>query len=205
MSSYAFERTISPSVTISRFSFGDLQAHHVLARDHFDHAHAEHRQRARQILREAGDLARLHAGRRPQLEARDDRARAARRRLRLRCRSPSASFRPGATGPRALPPNTSARAAADRPAASAAAARSPWAARTAAPAAPSPPARSSRRPARGASMRGGTRVGGFLLLGLHASMRACLRSRPSATSRASLRARRAASRRRARSSRRASR
>ncbi len=53
MSSYAFERTISPSVTISRFSFGDLEAHHVLARDDLDHAHAQHRARARRVLRRA--------------------------------------------------------------------------------------------------------------------------------------------------------
>ena len=31
----------------------DLQAHHGLARNDFDHAHAEHRQRARQVLRES--------------------------------------------------------------------------------------------------------------------------------------------------------
>jgi hypothetical protein len=50
---------ISPSVT-----------HHGLARNHLDHAHADRRQRAREILRQRADLAHLDARGGTQLEAR---------------------------------------------------------------------------------------------------------------------------------------
>ena len=66
---------ISPSVTISRFSFGISRPMTVLPGMTSTTRTLMHRQRAREVLGERGDLARLHAGRRPQLEARDDRAR----------------------------------------------------------------------------------------------------------------------------------
>ena len=54
---------------------GDLEAHHGLARDHLDHAHAHRRQGARQILGQSRDLAHLDARRGLQFEAGDDRPR----------------------------------------------------------------------------------------------------------------------------------
>ena len=77
-----------------------------------------------------------------------------------------------------------ARAAADHPAASAAAARSPWADRTAAPGAPSRRARSSPRSARAARCAAARASRTSSARSSTASLRACLRSRPSATSRA---------------------
>ena len=53
----------------------NLEADHRLARNHVDHAHADHGQAARDVLVEAGNLAALDARRRLHLEARDDRAR----------------------------------------------------------------------------------------------------------------------------------
>ena len=53
----------------------DLEAHRRLARNDLDHAHADGRQRAREVFREVRDLRNLDARRRAQLEARDDRAR----------------------------------------------------------------------------------------------------------------------------------
>ena len=53
----------------------DLEADHGLARDDLDDAHADRRQRAREVLGEGADLADLDAGRRLQLEARDHRTR----------------------------------------------------------------------------------------------------------------------------------
>ena len=52
----------------------NLQADRRLAGNDFDHAHADRRQRTRQVLRQIADLADLDARRRAQLEARDDRA-----------------------------------------------------------------------------------------------------------------------------------
>jgi hypothetical protein len=53
---------------------GQLQRHVVLARDHLDHADADQRQRARQVLGQVDDLRALHAGGRLDLVARDHRA-----------------------------------------------------------------------------------------------------------------------------------
>src|SRR5881394_4208874 len=50
----------------------DLETHVRLARDDFDDADADRRERAREVLREAADLAALHAGSGLELEARDD-------------------------------------------------------------------------------------------------------------------------------------
>ena len=74
-SSYAFDLMISPSVTISRFSFGisrpitDLPGITSTTRTLIADSDA------REVLGEAGDLADLHARRGPHLEARDHRAR----------------------------------------------------------------------------------------------------------------------------------
>ncbi|MCY1412398.1 hypothetical protein D9M71_278010 [compost metagenome] len=54
---------------------GNLDTDGGLARNHFDHPHTDHRQRARQILGQVGDPADLHAGRRLDLEAGNHRAR----------------------------------------------------------------------------------------------------------------------------------
>jgi hypothetical protein len=61
-----------PSASVS--GVGDLQPDHRLARDHLDDAHADHRQRARQVLGQVGDAADLGAGGQAQLEARDHRS-----------------------------------------------------------------------------------------------------------------------------------
>ncbi len=67
---------ISPSVTISRFSFGISRPMTRLAGDDLDDAHADSAESARaRSLASARDLARLDARRRPQLEARDHRTR----------------------------------------------------------------------------------------------------------------------------------
>ena len=52
---------------------GDLKSHDALAGDDLDHAYAQDRQRARQVLGQGGDLARLDPGRGTQFEARDHR------------------------------------------------------------------------------------------------------------------------------------
>jgi hypothetical protein len=50
----------------------NLETHDGFAGNHFDDTHADRRQRAREILREPGDLADLHARRRPHFVASHD-------------------------------------------------------------------------------------------------------------------------------------
>ncbi len=54
---------------------GNFQADHVLARNHVDHAHADHGKAARDVLVQTRYLAAAHAGSGLQFEARDHRAR----------------------------------------------------------------------------------------------------------------------------------
>ena len=53
----------------------NFETHHRFARDDLHHAHADRRQRPREIFGERTDLTRLDAGRGTQLEARDHRTR----------------------------------------------------------------------------------------------------------------------------------
>ena len=169
---------ISPSVTSSRVSFGisrpivDLPGMTSTTRTLIaDSA------RARSLAR-LRDLADLDARRRPQLEARDDRARVHLDDLDLDAEIAQLELdqprhrleRLG--GIAALP-----RAAARRAATAAAGSSSP-SARTAAPAVPSRRARSSRPWARRARSRGGLRSATFFCSSRTTSARACLTSRP---------------------------
>ena len=71
-SSYACDLTISPSAIDLAHFVRNLEAHVGLAGNDLDDAHADGRERPREILREAADLAALDAGGGLQLEARDD-------------------------------------------------------------------------------------------------------------------------------------